>query len=193
MTATGSRCWSSNRRPSVYRWFAAALVLFAVSPALARDMVERLKADLLASPSATQLLTQKCASLKLASPPVIKAERERLSLSAGSRTRKLLGVGADTPLGYRRVDLRCGTHVLSEADNWYVPARLTPQMNRTLDTSDIPFGTVVRPLNFHRRTLKMEPLSEPLHVLRVTALLETGDGKPFSLVVESYSRELVGR
>ncbi len=46
----------------------------------------------------------------------------------------------------------CGGHVLSEADNWYVPARLTPQMNRALDTSDTPFGAAVKALDFHRAT-----------------------------------------
>ena len=60
-----------------------------------------------------------------------------------------------------------------------------------LDTSDTPFGAVVKPLNFHRRTLKVERLKGTVGVLRVTALLETGDGTPFSLVVENYSRELV--
>jgi len=90
------------------------------------------------------------------------------------------------------VKLTCGTHVLSEADNWYVPERLTPEMNRTLDTTEIPFGTVVRPLDFHRKTVKMETLDDPAHALRVTALLLTGGGTPFSLVVENYSRELAG-
>jgi hypothetical protein len=106
--------------------------------------------------------------------------------------RELLKVAADTKLVYRRVVLTCGIHGLSEAENWYVPARLTPEMNRTLDTTEIPFGTVVKPLNFHRRILKAEPLDGAVTVLRITALLETGEGVPFSLVVENYSRELVG-
>jgi hypothetical protein len=29
-----------------------------------------------------------------------------------------LGVGTEEPVKYRHVRLRCGTHVLSEADNW---------------------------------------------------------------------------
>lgn len=97
----------------------------------------------------------------------------------------------DARLGYRRVKLACGAHVLSEADNSYVPKRLTAAMNRTLDTSEIPFGTVVRPLNFRRKTLKMEALDDREHALRVTALLVTGEGAPFSFVIENYSRELV--
>jgi hypothetical protein len=29
-----------------------------------------------------------------------------------------------------------------EADNWYVPSRLTPDINKTLDMTDTPFGIV---------------------------------------------------
>ena len=47
----------------------------------------------------------------------------------------------------------CGSVVLSEADNWYVPSRLTPEMNRLLDTTDAPFGRVVQAVHFRRRTL----------------------------------------
>jgi len=147
----------------------------------------------MAAPSATQFLTGKCASLKLASPAVIHAVRDRdMDVKAGAGVRKLLNVGSNARLGYRRVKLTCGSHVLSEADNWYVPDRLTPDMNHALDTSDVPFGAVVKPLNFHRKTIKTEALSEPAHGLRVTALLVTGQGEPFSLVIENYSPELVG-
>jgi hypothetical protein len=175
---------------SVYRYCFVLLVLS--TPALAGDAVQRLEADLIASPSATRMLTEKCAALKLASPAVIKAVRQHEMRPASAETRKALEVGADTPLRYRRVNLTCGGHVMSQADNWYVPGRLTPDMNRMLDTTETSFGTVVRPLNFHRKTLKMEALGEPAHALRVTAVLLTGEGKPFSLVVENYSRELTG-
>ena len=169
--------------------FAALALLFA-TPAFADDAVQRLEAELTASPSATQLLTQKCDALKLASPPLIRAVRESRDEPASAEVRAALNVSADTVLRYRRVNLTCGTHILSEADNWYVPSRLTPDMNKTLDTSETSFGTVVKPLNFHRKTLKMEALSEPAHALRVTAVLISGDGAPFSLVVENYSSEL---
>jgi hypothetical protein len=58
--------------------------------------------------------------------------------------------------------LRCGPTILSEADNWYVPERLTAQMNRTLDTSDAPFGKVVQPLHFRRHTMSSTLLWLPL-------------------------------
>lgn len=147
----------------------------------------------MAAPSATQFLTEKCASLKLASPPVIRAVRDKdMATKAGAEIRKLLDVEPNTRLGYRRVKLTCGKHVLSEADNWYVQERLTADMNHALDTTNTPFGTVVKPLNFRRKTIAMEALAEPAHTLRVTALLVTAKGKPFSLVIENYSRALTG-
>jgi len=162
-------------------------------PAQADDAAERLGQQLMAAPSATEFLTGKCASLKLASPAVIHAVRDKdTNKNAGAGVRKLLDVGPGTRLGYRRVKLTCGSHVLSEADNWYVPGRLTPDMNQALDTSDVPFGAVVKPLNFHRKTIKMEAVTDPGRDLRVTALLVSGTGKPFSVVIENYSRELTG-
>jgi hypothetical protein len=108
---------------------------------------------------------------------------------------------------YRRVKLACGGVVLSEADNWYLPERLTPEMNHTLDTSDAPFGAVVRPLDFRRRFLSAELLWNPLpsgwekrapdpapapsipaQVLTDTAVLATPDGRPFSFVAETYTK-----
>lgn len=146
----------------------------------------------MAAPSATQFLTGKCEVLKLASPPAIRAVRENLDVKPSAEVRAALKMGADAVLRYRRVDLTCGSHVLSQADNWYVPERLTPEMNRTLDTTETSFGTVVRPLNFHRKTLKVEPADDGAHLFRVTAVLLTADDVPFSLVVENYSSALAG-
>jgi hypothetical protein len=178
---------------SVSGFAAAALTGMMLSgPVHADNAVARLESGLAAAPSATQFLTGRCAALKLASPPVIKAMREREERPASAQVRGLLKVAADTRLGYRRVVLACGTHALSEADNWYVPERLTPAMNRQLGSSDTPFGAAVKPLNFHRIILKAESLDGAVTVLRITAVLETADGRPFSLVVENYTRELVG-
>jgi len=178
---------------SVHGILAGALAGSMVAGAAwADDAARRLESGLAAAPSATQFLTDRCAALKLASPPVIRAMREREERPATAKVRELLHVAPDAKLGYRRVVLACGIHSLSEAENWYVPERLTAGMNRTLETTEIPFGTVVKPLNFHRRILKAEPLDGAVTVLRITALLETGEGVPFSLVVENYSRELVG-
>ncbi len=99
--------------------------------------------------------------------------------------------------------------MLSEAENWYVPARLTPQMNHLLETTDAPFGAIVRDLHFQRHTLSSRllwmPLPEgwemsqgsapqgegtlqvPAHVLEHRAVLSLPDGTPFSEVLETYT------
>ena len=76
--------------------------------------------------------------------------------------RALLHVSPTEPLGYRRVRLHCGAHVLSEADNWYVPSRLTEDMNQALEHSDIAFGRAIQALHFQRHTLSARLLWTPL-------------------------------
>ncbi len=62
-----------------------------------------------------------------------------------------LGVKPGAELRYRRVQLVCGSRVLSEADNWYLPGHLSPAMNQVLDSTDEPFGRVVGPLGSSAR------------------------------------------
>jgi len=173
----------------------AVLLLLGLSTgsgAQGPDAIRRLKAEILASPSATQTLTAYCARLALADPPVIRALRDRsMERKADGSVRRLLQVKPGEPVRYRRVRLSCGDQVLSDADNWYVPARLTLEMNSRLDHTDTPFGAVVKPLDFQRRSLGTEGLHDGPHVLRVTALLVNREGVPFSLVKENYSAVLV--
>jgi hypothetical protein len=76
--------------------------------------------------------------------------------------RELLQVGPLEPVRYRHVQLKCGTLVLSEADNWYVPGRLTAAMNHLLETTDTPFGVVVHDTHFYRHTISTHLLWMPL-------------------------------
>jgi hypothetical protein len=82
--------------------------------------------------------------------------------SATPDQRARLQVSDTTELRYRRVQLRCGTRLLSDAENWYVPSRLTPEMNRLLDSTNTPFGRVVQPLAPYRRTFADSLLWMPL-------------------------------
>lgn len=169
----------------------ALLLSVLIVPAAAQpDAAARLKADLLSANSATVVLGQWCAAAHLADPPTIRALRDPIEVPASAETRALLKVGAAEPVRYRRVKLMCGMHVLSEADNWYVPARLTPHMNVLLDGGDTPFGTAVKALDFHRTTLDAAAVQTPHIILRVRALLLTPDQTPFSLVVENYTADL---
>jgi hypothetical protein len=172
--------------------------------------LQTLNAQLLSHPSATLTLEHWCAAHHLAEPATVVAHRRvgaEKPLPEGGRAQ--LAVGPDEPLRYRHVQLACGDVVLSDADNWYVPSRLTPAMNQQLDSSDVPFGKVVQPLHFRRQTLDAQllwsplpegwdtgaalpmssstPLAVPEHVLQHRALLYREDNQPFSLVIESYT------
>ena len=179
-------------------------------------LLQTLNATLLSNSSATATLTQWCGEHHMAPEARIRAIRDTQTVKpADADVRRQLQVGADEPVGYRRVQLACGAHVLSEADNWYVPSRLTPDMNRVLDSSDTPFGTAVRALNFTRKTesvrllwsplpagweMKMPPATEateaksaldiPEQVLQHRAVLYKDGNIPFSLVVETYRRDV---
>ncbi len=176
----------------------------------AQALLRMLDADLSGHDSATLTLERWCAAHDLASPALVVADRVR---DAGSdpdpATRALLGVSDAEPVRYRRVRLRCGAVVLSEAENWYVPRRLAPAMNAALDDSDASFGRVVAPLGFRRQTISAETLWHPLPdawdaagtpglaaagtmavppvVLRHRAVLRLPDGTPISMVVERYT------
>jgi len=178
-------------------------------------VLQTLNAELLSHDSATLTLDRWCDAHQLASPAKIVAVRDKTAAKpATADHRRVLAVTATEPLRYRRVKLMCGSHVLSEADNWYVPSRLTPEMNRQLETSDIPFGRAVQALHFQRRTLSAQLLWSPLpdgwdvkpaalpdatartlqvphEVLQHQAVLTIPDGTPISSVVETYTEEVL--
>ena len=178
-------------------------------------VVETLNAEILAGRSATLVLEKWCLdhglsggaeakivaqSVRGADKPVTAEQRQRLQISA------------DEPVRFRHVRLTCGNNVLSEADNWYVPSRLTAEMNRQLDETDTPFGKVVRPLEPYRQTFSAKLLWHPLPegwetgalpdstdkrldmpgaLFEHKAVLFSKDHMPFSEVDEVYQRHLL--
>jgi chorismate-pyruvate lyase len=179
-------------------------------------LLQTLNAELLSHDSATLTLEQWCGAHHLADKAQVIAQRDPgVDKPVNDEQRQLLQVGPSEVVRYRRVQLACGGVVLSQADNWYVPARLTPQMNAELDGSDTPFGKVVRALHFQRHTLSAQLLWQPLPagwenatgapwyaqqtaiagraltipalVLEHRAVLTLPDGTPFSEVIESYT------
>ncbi len=169
--------------------------------------MQTLNAEILASPSATLVLESWCRTHALAAEPRIVAVRidaPRKPPSAEQLER--LQVASAEEIAYRRVELTCGERVLSKADNWYVPARLTADMNRTLATTDTPFGKVVAPLAPFRKTLGMQvlwtpaatacdhgdaPLPIPDELFQHRAVLYTSALQPFSEVSEVYQGALL--
>ncbi|MBB4954690.1 hypothetical protein H4S14_002579 [Agrobacterium vitis] len=185
-----------------------------VSRLAALAVLQTLNADLLSHDSATLTLDRWCSDHKLAEHAKIVAEPVKgVEKPATADIRGALKVSESDKVGYRRVRLMCGERVLSDADNWYVPARLTDDMNKTLETTDTAFGRVVKPLNFQRHTISAELLWQPLpqawdmgasipaasekpleipdHVIQHKALLSLPDGTPISMVVESYTRNVL--
>jgi chorismate-pyruvate lyase len=178
-------------------------------------LLQTLNAELLSHDSATLTLDRWCDAHHLASPAKVVAVRDRgASKPATAELRRALGVGEAEPIRYRRVQLMCGRHVLSEADNWYVPSRLSTEMNHQLETSDIAFGRAVQALHFQRRTLSARLLWSPLPdgwdiaggalpdagaptlaiphaVLEHRAVLTLPDGTPFSEVIETYTEQVL--
>ncbi|CAN5377052.1 hypothetical protein BH10PSE15_BH10PSE15_03400 [soil metagenome] len=181
-------------------------------------MLQSLELALLTHDSATLVLDDWCVRHKLAPPGTqIVAERQSgVERPAPPEVRVALRVGADEPVRYRLVHLRCGARVLSIAENWYVPARLTSEMNRALDSTDVPFGRIVRPLGFHRAPIASKvlwsPLGEgwdtkvyesankdcaranlviPARVIENSAVLVLADGTPFAQVIENYTRAVL--
>ena len=163
-------------------------MLCACTPTLSR--FER---TLAASDSATAALGEWCAARGIAAPATIRAVADRNAREAPTPViRTSLGINADEPVVFRHVQLLCGAVVLSDAKNWYVPARLTPAMNAALLNTDTPFGSVVRPLGFRRERLENRrgraaecPAGT---VLSHKAVLRLADGRGISLVAECYTR-----
>ena len=126
-------------------------------------LIESLNAEILSSTSATLTLERWCRDHALADPPQILAHRvDGPAAPPSAEVRSDLQVSSTDPVRYRRVELTCGAHVLSVAENWYVPSRLTPDMNHLLDDTQTPFGKVVLPLKPHRETLAVQQLWSPL-------------------------------
>jgi chorismate-pyruvate lyase len=177
-------------------------------------LLNGLNADLLGHDSATLTLDRWCEAHHLAPGSKIVAELDNSAQkNVDADMRKLLRVAADDLVKYRRVKLSCGGHVLSEADNWYVPGRLTPEMNHILETTNTAFGRAVQALHFERHTLSAEVLWKPLpdgwemretlsptsedrlqvprYVIQHKAFLTRSDGLPFSALVETYTNEVL--
>ena len=178
-------------------------------------LIQTLRAEILATPSATATLEAWCRDHDLAPDHRIVARRlpgPGPAPTAGQRQR--LETTAGDEIRYRRVQLLCGNRVLSHADNWYVPNRLSPDMNRLLMTTDQPFGRVIEPLKPYRVTLGATLLWSPLpadwsrdHERRPTvtgraidmpdalfsqsSLIYSRDRRPLAEVREIYQRDVL--
>jgi len=180
-------------------------------------LMQTLNAEILASPSATQSLEHWCRDHKMANNPIIVARMIRgLDKVPTAEQLQRLQVTSVSEVKYRRVELRCGAYLFSDADNWYVPGRLTAEMNALLETSEIPFGKAVQSLRPYRQTFAVALLWSPLpagweqqpratgrprdkatalvlpkDLFEHRAVLYTSEHQPFSEVDERYQGQLL--
>jgi hypothetical protein len=178
-------------------------------------LVQSLNAEILGSRSATLTLEKWCGDHRLAEEPRIAARLiSGVDKALDAEQRQRLQVTSEK-VKFRRVQLLCGSRVLSEAENWYVPSRLTAQMNRVLESTDTPFGKAVQPLGPYRQTFDVRVLWSPLPegwerpsddrrpcasagaltipdaLFEHRAILYTREHKPFSEVHEVYQRDIL--
>lgn len=167
----------------------------------ARAEIENLSRRLQESNSATTTIEKWCADHCMAFPAKIVARRVAgAEKTPDPETRRRLGAGNGDTIRYRRVQLMCGKHILSEADNWYLPARLPAETNVMLETGDTPFGKAIRSLHPKRQTIMAKVLWSPTpaqqsgpppYVLEHRALILGQNLTPLSEVAERYTRELL--
>jgi chorismate-pyruvate lyase len=137
---------------------------------------------LLASPSATAVLREVFGDpveiLRVAGAPVLPTASQCAAL----------GVMDAAEIVHRQVVLVAAGRKVSDADLWYVPARLWPGMAETLLSTTVPFGTVVAPMQPNRETLAARICTPgERYTLHHEALLRV-DGAPIALVHEYYLR-----
>lgn len=166
---------------------AVALLAAAAPPAT----LDEFETALAATPSASEALESWCRA-RIDRTGTLRAVV--ISASSGSptdRVREELDIGGDERLGYRRVSLECSGRALSLAYNWYVPSRLSPEMNTRLEQTNVPFGRVAAPLGFTRQPLEgargQADYCPVGTILSHRALLRLPDGRPLAMVVECYT------
>ena len=100
-----------------------------------------------------------------------------------------LGVADPRDIVHRRVVLMAAGRAVSDADLWYVPARLWPGMAAALLNSAVPFGTVVAPMQPGRETVAARICTAgEAYALHHEAFLHVGSER-IALVHEFYRKK----
>ena len=169
------------------------VLISSLAAQAAPDALAAFEAQLEAQPSATAVLQTWCDAHAPAGTRIVARQIQPAPAPPPKEARKALALHPGEAVRYRRVQLMCANRVLSNADNWYLPGKLTDAMNDMLDHSQTPFGAAVAALHFRRRNLETNYLPPGgQDVLRHSALLTTEKGAPFSFVVETYTKEIMG-
>lgn len=166
-------------------------IVMASTAATGATALADFEAHLAAHDSATEALQQWCRARRIGAGPIRARVIGAQSNDPPAKMRRMLGLDGNDALGMRHVRLSCDDTVLSVAWNWYVPSRLTPEMNAALANSDVPFGKVASALRFRRETIDVNagPVENcpPDTVSTHRALLRLPDGRPLAYLIECYT------
>jgi hypothetical protein len=173
-------------------------------------LVRELSEHLLRASTATAALHTWCVARSLGAGPitVVKQAPDR-PCSPDDDMLDELRPERHERIAYRRVRLVRGPLVLSEADNWFVPERLPPEVRELLEDTDVPFGTAITPLQPSRRTYFVRfvessaawkasaedsplVLAPAMMILEHKAVVLDRDRRPLSVVSERYRAALLG-
>jgi hypothetical protein len=157
-------------------------------PALIQD----LSARLISGATATETLLAWCDEHGLSDGPITVEIRQRFSPAVvPDDVLPALRLDPCEAISYRHVQLMRGSLPLAAAENWFVPQRLTADMNEALIRTNVPFGRVIAPLHPSRRTLAahLPPHSE-ISLLHEAVILSNA-GTALAFVKESYFSALV--
>jgi uncharacterized protein YjiS (DUF1127 family) len=178
-------------------------------PAKAAALVRELSDHLLHASTATEALHAWCAAHGLSAGPItaVKQDPDRRRYADDDVLDELRPARHER-IAYRCVRLVRGLVVLSEADNWFIPERLPPEVRRALETTDMPFGAAVARLRPSRRTYFVRfpelsiaseagsdggpaGLSPSMPILEHKAVVLDQNRQPLSVVCERYCAGLL--
>ncbi len=148
-----------------------------------RGTLESLHAALLAADSATSVLESFFGA--------ITVQRRDQPSSPNPGLRERLRLATDDVLRHRAVWLLAGDRMLSQAELWYVANRLPADRIQSLETSDTPFGRIMKPLGLKRIVIEARHCA-PGDECSLThrAILVEPRGLPVAEVYERYSKTL---
>ncbi|CAN5494198.1 hypothetical protein BH10PSE12_BH10PSE12_07610 [soil metagenome] len=181
-------------RPNKDPWMNSARTALQAS-----SEVADLRRQIAGAPSATAVLDRWCVKHRMAGPGAVLADKlSDRAIAPADMIRRILQLKAKETVQFREVSLRCGTHILSTAKLWYVPARIPALIETSLHQTNIPFGKAVVPLGVSRTSAgsrsfwpdghEHAKLHLPAILFEQQAVLRRRDGLPIAYVAESYRR-----
>jgi uncharacterized protein YjiS (DUF1127 family) len=178
-------------------------------PAKVAAHVRELSDHLLHASTATEALHTWCAARGLAAGPItaLKQDPDQRRYPDDDMLDELRPERHER-IAYRCVRLVRGLVVLSEADNWYIPDRLPPEVRDLLEATDVPFGAAIARLRPSRRTYFVRfaelsaagevgtgggpaGLSPSMPILEHKAVVLDRNRQPLSVVSERYCAALL--